>query len=216
VAIGQQARLEIFTGHRVLEQVDQVRIEHRAAVASQHLTSLRGAQRLAEGVARVLREIGVRIGDGEQARAEGNFLGGRAVGKALAVVALVHVLEGLPDLERQLHGLEQAQRALVLLLGLRLVTLVLGHVERRQVIRAHLAQVVQVGGHDVSGLGRLGKADAFGDLLGQARDGGGVTAQIGSRIFDQRDQDVQRFLKRFVVDAAAAASSRFMRKIPIT
>jgi hypothetical protein len=130
-----------------------------------------------------------------------------SIRKALAVVALVHVLHGLGDLERELHGLEQAHGAFVLFLGLRAVAFVLGDVERGQVVGAHLAQVVQVSGADVGAFGAFGQTDALGDLLGQTRDGGGVPAQIGPGIFDQRDQDVERLLERLVAHATTAAGA---------
>jgi hypothetical protein len=54
-----------------------------------------------------LRQVRVGVRDREQARAERDLLFGELVGEALAVVALVHVLERLRDLRGEAHGFQQ-------------------------------------------------------------------------------------------------------------
>ena len=77
--VGQQAGLQVLAGDRVVEEVEQVRVEDRALVLGERRRGLLRREGLAEGVARVLGEVGVGVADGEHARAERDVLAAAAV-----------------------------------------------------------------------------------------------------------------------------------------
>ncbi len=216
-AVAEQAPLDVVARDRQLEEVDQVGVEDGVLVAGEHVARLERPQCLAEGVARVLREVGVGVGDGEQAAAERDVLAARLAGQTAAVVALVHRLDGGEGGLGQAAALHEAARRGEGLLGRDAVALVLADVERGQVVGAHLAEIVQVGGrHDRARLARP-EADALAELAHQAGHVARVPAQVSARVLDEAHQHVERLevaLGRHAAGrSAAATAARVLRQL---
>ena len=93
VAVREELGADVLAHDHVLEEIDEVRVEDRLLEFREDPARLRGHERFAIRVARVLREIRVRVRDREDARAERDVLAGDAVRETFAVVALVHLLD---------------------------------------------------------------------------------------------------------------------------
>lgn len=203
-AVAQEAALDVVAGDRELEEVDEVGVEDRLLVAAEDLAGLEGAEGLAEGVPGVLGEVRVGVGDGQEAAAEGDILALGLPRGAVAVVALVHGLDGGEGGLREPAAFHEAPGGREGLLGGDLVALVLGHVERRQVVGPHLVEVMEVRrGEDRVAI-RRGQADALAHLLRQPRHLAGVAPEIGPGVLDEADEDVEGVEVRLGGDRAAA------------
>ena len=160
-------------------------------------------ERLPVRVARVVRQVGVGVGDGEDARQHRDLLAGGAAGEALAVVALVHRVDRGHGVVGQLGGLEEARRREHRLLRGGAVTVVLGHVERRQVVAAHLAEVVDLRGDGRRLRGARIETDALREPLAQARHQRRVPAQVLPRVLDEAHHDAEDLERRLARHLAA-------------
>jgi len=86
------------------------------------------------------------------------------------------------------------------------MALVLGDVQRREVISAHLAEVVQVAcDEQPSGLD-FGEADALRRALHQTRDERRMPAQARPRVLEERDQNVDRLEVRLAREPAGSST----------
>ena len=208
VAAREELRLHVLAEDERLEEIEDARVEDGALVLEEHVHRLRRPEHLAERIARVLREVRVRVGDREEARAERDLLADELVGEALAVEALVHVEDGVLDRRREAHRLEQAERRVVRLLRRDAMALVLGAVERREVELAHLAEVVDVTGDDHRL--RLGAIEvhALGDATEETRDLRRVTAQLLPRVLEQAHHHGEQLDRRVVLEDVAARHRR--------
>ncbi len=145
-AVGEEARGQLFAEHGVAEHVDEVRIEDRLLVLRERDARLLRRERLAKRVAGVARQVRVRVADGEQARAQRDVLAADPIGEPLAVVALVHPRGDLDRVSAgRRTGSSRRDGSSARLLRGGLVPVVLAAVERREVVLAHLAEVVDEG-----------------------------------------------------------------------
>jgi hypothetical protein len=149
VAVVEQLRAEVVSRDLRLDQIDDRWVEHRASRLAQELDRLRRLEHASRRVTRVGRQIAVAVDDGQDARAEGDVFAGHPQREALSVEALVHGRHRALRVRVQRDSLEEALGHVGHLLRGCAVPVVFGDVERREVVRAGLADVVEVRGDDV-------------------------------------------------------------------
>ena len=148
-------------------------------------------QRAAIGIARVEREVRVRVAQRQDARAERDVLAHEAPGKALTIEALVHGRHRARGARGQPDALQQSHRRLCELFCGGAMRGVLGRVESGQVIRDGLADVVQVRRNRQLDLRHLVEVQSLREHAAETRHRRGVTTELVAGVLVERNEHVE-------------------------